>query len=290
MISMSMITEMFRLTCRILCVNPRDSTANKFEDEDLADKKLREIILEDLTDINWKLDCLSREDLYSSYSFLKEGIIFLNLALDESNEDQKASEGPEDKAIRVVNDTTSSIFEALSLPQEIQRLKSSPDKRFVSAQDCFKASREQATFAFINHSLHIKDRILACKLRVTSSILESGLRDPKMAICSCLMSLKELHGLPEIQEMFAVFLKGGLKSKWKKAERLENIMSVLLMNRVLFDFALKYSKTHADLSNWPAINLADRTFHPIQHAHEILPQANDEHHENSLLLGPCRSE
>jgi hypothetical protein len=262
----SMITEIFRLTWHLLCVKPHDSAANKFEQEDLADEKLREIIVEDLTDIKWKLDCLSREDLDASYSFLKEGVIFLNLALDELNEDQKASEGPADKAIRVMNDTTSGILNVLSLPQAFQRLQISADKRFASAQDCFKISHEKATYAFINQSLSTKDRIIACKLRVTARILESGLENPAAAIDDCLLSLKDLHDLPAIQKMFAVFLKGGLKSWLKKTERLKNIMSVLSLNRVLFDFALKYSKTYADPSTWPAIKLADRTFHPIQHA------------------------
>jgi hypothetical protein len=39
---------------------------------------------------------------------------------------------------------------------------------------------------------------MACKLRVAASILESGLEDPEVAITACLLSLEELHGLPEI--------------------------------------------------------------------------------------------
>jgi hypothetical protein len=134
-----------------------------------------------------------------------------------------------------MNDTASGILNAaLSLPQAIQRLKISSDKRFVRpAQDCFKASRERATDAFNNKSLSIKDRIMACKLRVAARILESGLEDPDVATNACLLSLEELHGLPEIQEMFAVFLEGGLKSMLKEAERLENVMSVLFINHAL---------------------------------------------------------
>jgi hypothetical protein len=267
----SIITGILRLTVGLLCDKARDSAANKLKDGDLADEKLREIIVKDLTDIKSKLDCLSLKDLDSSYSFLKEGVRLLNHALDESNEDQKASEGPTDEATRVMNDTASGILNAaLSLPQAIQRLKISSDKRFVSAQDCFKASRETATHAFNNKSLSIKDRIMACKLRVAARILESGLEDPEAAITACLLSLEELHGLPAIQEIFAVFLKGGLKSMLKKAERLENIMSVLFINHALYDFASKYSSKSPNLFTWPGIELKDRTFHPILNAHEIV--------------------
>jgi hypothetical protein len=170
-----------------------------------------------------------------------------------------------------MNDTASGIFNAaLSLPQAIQRLKIFSDKRFVSPQDCFKASREAATYAFNNKSLSIKDRVMACKLRVAARILESGLEDPDAAITACLLSLEELHGLPAIQEMFAVFLKGGLKSMLKKTERLENIMSVLFINHALYDFASKYSSKSPNPFTWPGIELKDRTFHSILNTHEIV--------------------
>ncbi|CAB3978500.1 Hypothetical predicted protein [Paramuricea clavata] len=271
----SIITGILSSTVGLLCDKARDSAANKLKDGDLADQKLREIIVKDLTDIKSKLDCLSLEKLDSSYSFLKEGVRLLNHALDESNEDQKASEGPTDEATRVMNDTASGILNiALSLPQAIQRLKISSDKRFVSAQDCFKASREAATHAFNNKSLSIKDRIMACKLRVAARILESGLEDPEAATTACLLPLEELHGLPVIEEMFAVFLKGGLKSMLKKAERLENITSVLFINHALYDFASKYSSKSPNPFTWPGIELKDRTFHPILHAREIMAKTS----------------
>ncbi|CAB4004706.1 Hypothetical predicted protein [Paramuricea clavata] len=248
-----------------------DHLTNKLKDGDSANEKLRQIIVRDLNDIKSKLDCLSLKDLDSSYSFLKEGVELLNLAIDQWNEDQKASEGRTDEATRVMNDTASGILNAaLSLPQEIRKLKISSDKRFVSAQDCFKASREAATHAFNNKSLSIKDRIMACKLRIAARILESGLEDPEAATTASLLSLKELHGLSAIQEMFAVFLKGGLKSMLKKTERFENIMSVLFINHALYDFASKYTSKSHYLFTWPGIELKDRTFHPILHAREIV--------------------
>ncbi len=262
----SIITAILRSSVGLLCDKARDSAADKLKDGDLADEKLREIIVKDLTDIKSKLDCLSLKDLDASYSFLKEGVELLNLALDKSNKDQKAkaSKGSADEATTVMNDTASGILNAaLSLPQAIQKLKISCDGRFVSAKDCFKVSREAATHAFNNKSLSIKDRIMACKLRVAARILELGLEDPEAATAACLLALKELHGLPAIQEMFAVFLKGGLKSMLKKAERLENIKSVLFINHALCDFAFKYSSESCYLFTWPGIDLKDRKFHPI---------------------------
>ena len=271
----SLITAILRSSVGLLCDKARDSAANKLKDGDLADEKLREIIVKDLSDIKSKLDCLSLKDLDASYSFLKEGVRLLNLALDKSNEEQKASERSPDEATKVMNDTASGILNAaLSLPQAIKKLKISCDSRFVSAQDRFKKSHEAATYAFNNKSLSIKDRIVACKLRVAATILELGLEDPEAATTACLLSLEELHGLPAIQEMFAVFLKGGLKSKFKKAERLENIKLVLFINHTLYDFAFKYSCKLRYLFSWPGIELKDRTFCPIVNAHEILTETS----------------
>ena len=266
----SIITAILSSTVGLLCDKARDSAADKLRDGDLADEKMREMIVMDLSDIKSKIDCLSLKDLDASYSFLKEGVELFNLALDQSNEDLKA-----DEATRVINCTASGILNAaLSLPQVIQVLKISSNKRFSSAQDCFKASRETATHAFNNKSLNIKDRIMACKLRVAARILELGLEDPEAAITACLVSLKELHGLPAIQEMFAVFLRGGWKSKIRKSERLENVMSVLFINHALYDFTTKYSSKSRYIYAWPGIEVRDRTFYPILHAQEVLSKTS----------------
>ena len=267
----SIITAILRSTVGLLCDKARDSAANKLKDGDLADEKLREIIVNDLTDIKSKLDCLSLKDLDSSFSFLKEGVRLLNIVLDKSSKDEKAIEGPSNKETTVVNASASGVLNAvLSLHQGIQRLKVSSEKLFASAEDCFKASRERATDAFNNKSLSIKDRVMACKLRVVARILESGLDDPDAATAACLLSLEELHGLPAIQEMFSVFIKGGLKSMLKKAERLENMISVLSINHVSYDFASKYCSKAQYLLTWPVIELTGRTFHPILNADDVL--------------------
>ena len=271
----SIITAILSSTVGFLCGKARDSAANKLKDGDLADEKLREIIVKDLTDIKSKLDCLSLKDLDSSYSFLKEGVTFLNAALDKSSDGEKASERPSNEATRVMDDSASGVLNTvLSLPRAIERLKISSEKLFVSAEDCFKASRESATHAFNNKSLSIKDRIMACKLRVAARILESGLDEPDAATTASLLSLKDLHDLPAIQEMFAVFCKGGLKSMLKKAERLENIMSVLSIDHVLYDFASKYCSESHYLFTWPVIELRGRTFHPIINAQEVLTKTS----------------
>ena len=82
-----------------------------------------------------------------------------------------------------MNDSPSGILSAaLSLPQAIEKLKIFSEERYFLAKDCFKASREASTHAFNNKSLCMKDRIMACKLRVAARVLESGLKDPEAAV------------------------------------------------------------------------------------------------------------
>jgi hypothetical protein len=235
---------------------------NRLRNGDLVDEELHRIFVGDSNNIKSKLDCLSLEKLKTSRSFLEEGVELLNLAIDKSIEDQTANESNADEATRVQSDTASA------------------KDRLASAEDCFKQSRVKATSAFHDESLSIKYRILACLLRIAARILETGLimEDPKAATSTCLVSLKELHGLNSIQEMFAVFLKGGLKSNCKKAERLENIISVLFINHVLFNFASKDRRNYPILFTWPGIQLKNnRTFHPILNAHDILAKISREY-------------
>ena len=56
----SIITAILRSTVGLLCDKARDSAANKLTDGDLADEKLRAIIVKDLTDIKSKLDSVFR--------------------------------------------------------------------------------------------------------------------------------------------------------------------------------------------------------------------------------------
>ena len=62
----------------------RDSVAAKLKDGDVTDAKIRELVVRELNDIKTKLDGLSRKDLLSSYSFLKQGIDMLNVSLNLS--------------------------------------------------------------------------------------------------------------------------------------------------------------------------------------------------------------
>ena len=269
----SIVTSILSSTVGLLWNKARDSTAAKLKDGDVTDEKIREIVVRDLNDIKTKLDGLSRKDLLSSYNFLQEGVDFLNVSLQKSKLDQKAltNETHDDRGETSTMPSCGQsgiLSEAIELPQAMRKLKCSSGDEYESAKERFKDARKRATDAFSTETLVLKDRIFAAKLRIVSEMLEC-LDRPETGITGCLSFLKKFHSLPAIQEIFSVYLNGGIKSMLNKSERVENVKSVMLINYVLFQYASKFKFSFGLLHSMPTIELPDRSFSPILHWQEV---------------------
>jgi hypothetical protein len=260
----SIITSILSSSIGLLWNKARDSTAAKLKDGDVTDTKIREIVMRELNDIKTKLDGLSRKDLLSSYDFVQEGVDLLNVSLDKSKLEQKAETSAGSSSVV----QSEILSEALELSQAMGEMKINADKEFESALERFKDARKAATHAFRIESLRIEDRILAAKLRVVSELLEC-LESPETAIPGCLSFLKKLQALPAVQEMFNVYLNGGIKSTLNKGQRVENVKSVMMINYVVFKYVSKFSSKYTSASAWPTIQLADRSFNPIMNWQEV---------------------
>ena len=268
----SIIAKLISSTLGLVLNKARSSAAEKLKDGDTTNEKLRDVIIEDLDDIKTKIDALSRKDLRSSYCFLKEGVVTLNLTLDEAKDEQITTGEPNDapnegSETTATNGSESGILnDAIALSRAIQKLNntSSVNGRLVSAKERFKAALEEATRAFCNEALSLPDRIMAAKLRVVSKILEC-LQDTKAAAAGCMLFLEELHNLPGIGETFITYFKGGMRSKFYKDSRLENVKSVLSLNFAILEFAAKFSIKLPNMKNWPRIHLSARNkaIHPL---------------------------
>ena len=269
----TIIMNILSSTVGLLWNKARDFASKKLKDGDTTHEKLREVIIRDLNDIKTTLDCLSRKDLLSSYSFLQEGVLLLNLALDQSDvlvESQLDSQN--DTAALTKVGEASILNEAMTLAHAMKMLKLTSDEQFKSAKDLFKTAREKATEAFWNESLNVKERIMACKLRVVARILEC-LENPDLTTTTCALFLQELHSLSAVQEVFSVYLSGGLKSMLNKAERFENIKSVIITNFTVFDFTAIFGSNYPDIETWPTIELSGRNFNPARGWYEVWRQA-----------------
>jgi hypothetical protein len=200
---------------------------------------------------------------------------FLNVSLQKSKLDQKAltNETQDDRGETSTMPSCGQsgiLSEAIELSQAMGKLKCNSDDEYESAKKRFEDARKRATDAFSTETLVLKDRIFAAKLRIVSEILEC-LDRPKTAITGCLSFLKKFHSLPAIQEMFSVYLNGGIKSMLNKSERVENVKSVMLINYVLYQYVSKFSTKcwFELLLSMPTIKLPDRSFSPIADWQEV---------------------
>jgi hypothetical protein len=189
------------------------------------------------------------------------------------------------------------LNQTLELSRVVGKLKSQSNKEFKSAKKRFEEARKTATQAFFNEALSIKDRIFAAKLRVCSEILEC-LESPEIAMTGCETFLQELHSLPAIREIFSVYLNGGIKSRLNKAERLDNVKSVMMINYALYQFNFMFGRKRTNKAIWPGvIDLAGRRFNPILNWQEVSTRKSwvegPMQPRNDLLLDenirPCHS-
>ena len=271
----STVTKILSSTVGLLVNKVRDMASSKLMDGDITDIKIREFLVRELNDVKAKLDGLSRKDLLSSYSFLKQGIDLLNVSLNKSIDEQKCVDKSSDEQQVVSTMSMSSsvqsgiLNEALVLSQAMTKLNTVSDGHFECAKKRFTDARKRATDAFSNQALSIEDRLMAAKLHVVATILEC-LESPETAITSCRSFLKELHGLEAIAEIFSVYLNRGLMSRFNKAQRVECVKSVMFVNYTLFQFVSKFSSKYTfAYAAWPTIKLPERTFNPILNWQEV---------------------
>ncbi|CAB4027894.1 Hypothetical predicted protein, partial [Paramuricea clavata] len=269
----SIVTSILSSTVRLLWKQAQDATAKKLNNGDITDERIREILVRELDDIKTKIDGLARKDLLVSYSFLQDGVQLLIVSLDKSKDEQKAvqSKTQDDRgqtSIMPSGDESADIFnKALELSHVMGKLKILSSES-EPAKKRFEEARKEATHAFCNEALNIQDRIFAANLRVVSERLEC-LDNPDTAVTSCLLFLEKLHDLPAVREIFSVYLGGGVKSIFSKAERVENVKSVMMINYVLYQFVSKLSSKYCSALTWPTIQLSDRSFYPIWNWQEV---------------------
>ena len=269
----SIITAILSSTAGFLWSKARDSTAEKLRDGDVTDAKISQIVVRELDDIKKKLEGLSRKDLLSSCTLLQEGVDLLYLSLSKLNLQQQAltteTEDDRAKTSAMTTGVESEIMnEVMKLSCAMEKLKLNVNSECEIAKKRFEDARLKANDAFSNEALSLKDKIFAVELRIVSEILER-LDNPEIAITGCLSFLKKLHILPAIQEVFNVYMNRGVKSLMNKAERVDTVKSIMLINYVLFKYVSKFGSTYPFVLAWPTIELTERSFNPILHWQEI---------------------
>ncbi|CAB4025177.1 Hypothetical predicted protein [Paramuricea clavata] len=273
------VTGVLKLAFGFISNKIRDYGAEKLQDGGLTDQKFRGLVVREMDDIKSKLDAISRKDLGTSISSLREGIDRLSLSFDEfsNSRNQCTSEVPTAKespdATKPAQQSVT-VEDAVALANVIGNLKIVSNERFELAKKSFEKAAEKASEAFHNTALSTDERILASKVRIASAILQH-LDDPEIAASDCLNSLRELNDMPSIQEIFSVHLKGGIKSVFKKESRVEVVETVTMINLILADFISKFTKRRMAVLDWPMIKCGKRVVHPIHYDQRRLPNLKE---------------
>jgi hypothetical protein len=283
----AIISGVLDLTFGLLWDKLRDHTAERLQDGDVTDEKCRQIIVRELDNMKSILEGLSRKDLLASISFLKEGVCLLNMAFRSAKDDVSDKRGTSQdnggsaidcQSSNEMSDFSTSSSESKSkqnlnenerfeeaikpLSRIIANLGTASKERLSSARSSFEHARHEATTAFNNKALSTKDRILACKLRVISRMLES-VEDPRVVFETCMLYLEELHNLEAVQGIFNVHINGGLRSRFNKQKRQELMSSVIMISYVLANFTLSFAEKGYNLLTWPKVQTSRGSFHPL---------------------------
>jgi hypothetical protein len=122
---------------------------------------------------------------------------------------------------------------------------------------------KEASEAFSNEPCRA-DKVLAAKLIIISAIL-SNLTKPEAAVLRCLQSLQKLHELDTIRKVFSFLDREETKTAYfEYMESVEIAKSVVVINKILFEFVGMFFKPPPTVKEWPAtIQLDEKIYNPL---------------------------
>ena len=289
----AIVATVLKGTIGLLIKRGLKSASEKLKDGDVTDQQLRSWIMDEIDNVKSKLDAMARKDLGASISFFREGLVFLDKAMDTKTRDEGAS-----KNVKGANQVKSSTkvdspeaakkkrfwskwFSSNASPvkslvdQGKKETKSGGAKNelslitreldaeaIVDAKKRFEDARRKATEAFNNEVLSPLDRILAMGVRLMATILEK-VETPVSTLDACISGLNELHSMPFVTENFSVEIEKGIKSRFSKDERRQIISSVCQLNRTIYDFKLLVGSEEWIIF-WPCIEIGQEKVDPLR--------------------------
>ena len=264
------VTVVLKGTLGFLVKKGRQRAAKKLKDGDVTDQELRSWIVDEIDNVNSKLDAIARSDLGASISFFKEGLVFLNKVkykkIDEVSTQPPVSYFKKrtwlNKATTKSGDSSVRKMFSLSEDLEVLNATSLDEEALADAKKRFDDARREATKAFNSEALSPSDRILAMSVRLMATILEK-VENPASAVAACRSGLEELHLMPFVRENFNVEITKGVKSKFKSADRRQVVSSVCQLNRVIYDVALMVGEKEG-LFLWPCIEIESEKVDPLR--------------------------
>ena len=292
----SIVTSLFNATIGWLVNKGRDVTAERLKEGDVADQKIRDLIVREVEDIKLKLDGLSRKDLLAAVDSFKTGIRYFFEAFDVKPSSQ-ANVGVTDENLS--EHDLEEAMKAVSVAAEMRKLEEidfnkTVKNNFFQAKKRFEMAREKATEASNNEALKIFDRITAIRYRVMATVLESvvetvgttGDMSPsslkialKNALPECEECLQKLQTLPAVQDNFKVELDKAVlnvRGRYGKDDRRKIISTVCQVNRAIYNATRAVGR---DAFVWPLVDTGEDKIDPLRDGRisKVLHKVNMEH-------------
>ena len=292
----SIITSVFSATIGWLVNKGRDVTAERLKEGDVADQKIRDLIVREVEDIKSKLEGLSRKDLLTAVDSFQTGIRYLFEAFDVKPSSQ-ANVGITDENLS--EHDLEEAMKTVSVAAEMGKLEKKDFNEtmknfFFQAKKRFETARNEATKASNNEALKIFDRITAIRYRVMATVLESvvetvgaaGDMSPSSlktalnnALPECEECLHKLHSLPAVPDNFKVELGESVlnvRGRYGKEERRKIISTVCQVNRAIYHATRAVGR---DTLVWPFVDTGEDKVDPLRDGRisKVLHKVNMEH-------------
>ena len=295
----SIVTLVFNTTIGWLVNKGRDMTAERLKEGDVADQKIRDLIVREVEDIKSKFDGLSRKDLLAAVDSFKTGIRYFFEALDVKPMSSQASAGITDENLS--EHDLEGAMKTVSVAAEMRKLEEmdfneTVKNNFLQAKKRFEMAREKATEASNNEGLKIFDWITAIRYRVMATVLESVVETVgatsdmslsslkialKNALPECEECLQKLLSLPAVQDNFKVELDKGVlnvRGRYGKDERRKIISTVCQVNRAIYNATRAVGR---DTLVWPLVDIGEEKVDhdPLRNERisKVLQKVNMEH-------------
>ena len=274
-------------------------TAERLKEGDVADQKIRDLIVREVEDIKSKFDGLSRKDLLAAVDSFKTGIRYFFEALDVKPMSSQASVGITDENLS--EHDLEEAMKTVSVAAEMRKLEEmdfneTVKNNFLQAKKRFEMAREKATEASNNEGLKIFDWITAIRYRVMATVLESVVETVgatgdmslsslkialKNALPECEECLQKLLSLPAVQDNFKVELDKGVlnvRGRYGKDERRKIISTVCQVNRAIYNATRAVGR---DTLVWPLVDIGEEKVDhdPLRNERisKVLQKVNMEH-------------
>ena len=295
----SIVTLVFNTSIGWLVNKGRDMTAERLKEGDVADQKIRDLIVREVEDIKSKFDGLSRKDLLAAVDSFKTGIRYFFEALDVKPMSSQASAGITDENLS--EHDLEGAMKTVSVAAEMRKLEEmdfneTVKNNFLQAKKRFEMARKKATEASNNEGLKIFDWITAIRYRVMATVLESVVETVgatsdmslsslkialKNALPECEECLQKLLSLPAVQDNFKVELDKGVlnvRGRYGKDERRKIISTVCQVNRAIYNATRAVGR---DTLVWPLVDIGEEKVDhdPLRNERisKVLQKVNMEH-------------